>query len=186
MCNVDADNILPREFAIHLNDLMHQHQRIIANYGKAPHNTKGRISMFRPDLLAVGGHDESFLGYGFEDRDLRDRLIASGCTFEWFDVNFARYIPHSDVRRVENLDPSHRDRRRSNDHNAMASQCNLGRGLFVANSRTLWGSAELTRNFSELITTGSWQPEESVQSAVATRSPAISGARYTYLWRHVS
>ncbi len=40
-------------------------------------------SLFKSDFLAVGGQDEAFEGWGYEDSDMAVRLINSGCRMKW-------------------------------------------------------------------------------------------------------
>lgn len=40
-------------------------------------------SLYREDFLAVGGQDEAFEGWGYEDSDMAIRLICSGCSIKW-------------------------------------------------------------------------------------------------------
>src|SRR5262249_42624655 len=153
MCNIDADNLMPRGFAFHLNELMLRHARSVANFGRAPRNTKGRIAVFRRDFLAVGGYDESFSGWGWDDKDLRARLVAAGCALQWMDARFASFLAHSDERRVENMHADNRRRRKTSDQNAVKSRQNLLAGRIVANAAVTWGAAFLKRNFRDTLVT---------------------------------
>lgn len=40
-------------------------------------------SLFKDDFLAVGGQDEQFEGWGYEDSDMAIRLINNGCRMTW-------------------------------------------------------------------------------------------------------
>ena len=40
-------------------------------------------SLFKSDYLAVGGQDEIFEGWGYEDSDMAIRLINNGCRMKW-------------------------------------------------------------------------------------------------------
>lgn len=40
-------------------------------------------SLFKSDYLTVGGQDESFEGWGYEDSDMAVRLINHGCRMKW-------------------------------------------------------------------------------------------------------
>lgn len=40
-------------------------------------------SLFKSDYLAVGGQDEIFEGWGYEDSDIAIRLINNGCSIKW-------------------------------------------------------------------------------------------------------
>lgn len=40
-------------------------------------------SLFKSDFLSVGGQDEAFEGWGYEDSDMAVRLINQGCRMKW-------------------------------------------------------------------------------------------------------
>jgi GT2 family glycosyltransferase len=59
----------------------------------------GNASVRKEDLLAVGGFDENFTGYGHEDLELGYRLERSGVTicYEPRAVNYhLQFVPHED------------------------------------------------------------------------------------------
>ena len=57
------------------------------------------------DLRAVGGYDERFVNYGYEDTDLYDRLRRHGFTHRLLDANklSVYHNPHNDDMRVKNF-----------------------------------------------------------------------------------
>lgn len=167
VCNVDADNFIPRGFAWHLNERMSRHPRAMGYFDRAPRGTAGRLAMFRDDFLSVGGYDESLFGWGFEDHDLRDRLRHNGCQARFLDRRFAAAIQHPDARRVEHLGEAEQDRRATDTRNLRISARNIAAGRFTANVGRTWGAARLTRNFTEPLITG-----------VMQCTPAGAGARY--------
>jgi hypothetical protein len=152
MCTIDADNFMPRGFAFHLNDLLHTHPRAVA--AGRTRGVTGRITMFRNDLLAVGGYNESLRGWGYDDKDLRGRLLAAGCQIQWFNHMYAKAIQHGSDRRVENMPPGHRKMGRSNHANRRVHRRSIAQGQIVANAGTTWGEATIYRNFSQTLTTG--------------------------------
>lgn len=154
VCNIDADNLMPPGFAFHLNDVIHRSPRVVASFDKVPYNTLGRLAMRREDFIRVGGYDEEFEGWGWDDKDLKARLIASGCQLEWMEPQFAQFLPHDDGRRVENMRREHQARRQTSDRNAARSRANLEAGRIVANGGRMWGSATMHRNFSETLVIG--------------------------------
>jgi len=158
LCMVDADNLLPAGFAFHLNDIMHRSPRAMAGFGRSQHSTKGRLAFFREDFLAVGGYDESFEGWGWEDKDLRARLCAAGCQFHAFDVAYAECIEHGNHRRVENFPPELQGKSATSFRNQQRSARNIAAACFAANAGREWGSATLRRNFSEPIMVGARSP----------------------------
>ena len=40
-------------------------------------------ALFKADYLAVGGQDEAYEGWGYEDSDMAIRLINNGCSVKW-------------------------------------------------------------------------------------------------------
>jgi glycosyltransferase involved in cell wall biosynthesis len=153
VCNVDADNIMPRGFAFHVNELLHRHPQALAFFA-AGGETGGRLATFRNDFLAVGGYDEAFAGWGHEDVDLRNRLQQLGCEHLHLDKKFAVAISHGDAQRIENFPADERRRNATNNSNRRLSEKNLAEGRIVANAGKAWGAAKLMRNFAGTIETG--------------------------------
>jgi len=154
LCNVDADNLIPRGFASHLNTLMNRHPRAIATFGRVPGNTRGRLAVFRSDFIQVGGYDEALTGWGWDDKNLRARLRASGCRIQYLHEHYARFLAHNSRRRVENMSPEHQRQDATSDRNAAISRANLANGEIVANMDKCWGQASLLRNFKESFAVG--------------------------------
>ena len=76
LCWVDADNILTEQY---VNDLLktYSDNKNIFTFVEYSDNKKGltgRISCKLHDFYEVGGYDESFEGWGYEDVDFRLRL----------------------------------------------------------------------------------------------------------------
>ena len=60
-------------------------------------------TLFRKeDYINVGGCNTKMTGWGYEDMDLNQRLLDSGCTHIKFNPKSLYHIPHDDTRRVEN------------------------------------------------------------------------------------
>lgn len=64
----------------------------------------GLLYIKTADFKAVGGYDERFVGYGYEDTDLYNRLEKHGLTHRFICVKdiTVYHNPHSDAKRVEN------------------------------------------------------------------------------------
>jgi glycosyltransferase involved in cell wall biosynthesis len=73
-----------------------------AFFGAEPlkHGIWGTIFVHRIDFDAIGGYDESFQGYGSEDVDFNDRLMAAGVEFRPYDSDLIEAIDHSDDMRT--------------------------------------------------------------------------------------
>ena len=60
-------------------------------------------TLFRKiDYTNVGGCNTKMKGWGYEDMDLNQRLVESGCVHIKLNPNNLYHIPHDDSRRVEN------------------------------------------------------------------------------------
>ena len=81
ICNIDADNFTGQNFDHYLQLKFSHHPRAVVSALSNPqqvYGAFGRMAARREDFIAVGGYDEDFLGYGFEDYDLVSRLQSYG------------------------------------------------------------------------------------------------------------
>ena len=55
------------------------------------------------DFRAIGGYDERFDGYGYEDTNLYERLKKKGFIHRLIDINILSvyHNPHNDEKRIE-------------------------------------------------------------------------------------
>lgn len=103
LCNLDADNFLGEGFASFMIDEFAKQDGIFYTSNGSSHDIFGRICVKQTDFLSVKGYNESLQGYGYEDRDLFDRLTKSGLTREFFyNPEFYLWIHHSNIERVSN------------------------------------------------------------------------------------
>lgn len=104
VCNVDADNYTGPAFDAYLLHQFAEHPKLVVSGLSNPHNIYGafgRMATRKADFLAVGGYDETFEGYGFEDYDIVGRLEKSGLhkvTIE--DTAFLQSVSHDNLDRV--------------------------------------------------------------------------------------
>jgi len=141
--NVDADNFTGKGFADFLNRLAEIcPQR--AFFAKGKRMMHGRIGMYKNEFLDLGGYDEDFNGYGFDDHDLMARAMNSGFKLMWWagasEVDFTKRIktPRSLVgKNMKN--PNWRETERNNKSRSMS---NLSEGKLVANFGRNWGHAK--------------------------------------------
>lgn len=56
----------------------------------------------KKDYMNIGGCNTNMTGWGYEDMDLNQRLIDSGCEHIKLNQKDMYHIPHNDNRRVEN------------------------------------------------------------------------------------
>jgi len=147
VCNLDADNWLGHGFAEHLATLFDAPRTIVR--AECPWGgVYGRISVFREDFLALGGHDESFRGYGFDDTDFINRARAAGFVDRRFAAKYALCLSHSNGERTEHMAI---DQKTSRRENKLKSARNIKRGLLVANAGKAWGDEPVVKNSGELV-----------------------------------
>jgi hypothetical protein len=106
VCTIDADNFTGQDFAYYVNERFDRHENIFLrpDFGGAHVRLRdifGRICVRKEDVLRIGGYDEQFVEYGYENLDLCHRLEKAGltpCLIE--DDRFLRYIDHNNYERV--------------------------------------------------------------------------------------
>jgi hypothetical protein len=147
VCNLDADNWLGHGFAEHLAALFDAPRTIVR--AKCPWGgVYGRIAVFRQDFLALGGHDESFRGYGFDDTDFINRARAAGFVDKRFAAKYALCLSHSNAERTEHMAI---DQKTSRRENKLKSAQNIKHGILVANAGKAWGDEPVVTNHGELV-----------------------------------
>lgn len=116
VCNVDADNFIGPKFHKYLEEIFDSKancficstSRTFNSLGKnnwitGSSDLLGRIAIRKKDFLEVGGYDETFAGYGFEDSDLINRLEMKGLErVVLTDSKFLKVIKHNDSLRLSN------------------------------------------------------------------------------------
>ena len=81
ICNLDADNFTGPRFDEFLHEKFSKHKGAVISALSNPqqvYGAFGRMATRREDFVEVGGYDEAFEGYGFEDYDLVSRLEQNG------------------------------------------------------------------------------------------------------------
>ncbi|NSL89230.1 glycosyltransferase family 2 protein [Chitinophaga sp. Mgbs1] len=83
LCNIDADNFTGAGFAAYVNEMFNREPGIFLSPvgigpGKKWWDVQGRICLRREDFLQFRGYDEKVLEYGYEDQDLKHRMITGG------------------------------------------------------------------------------------------------------------
>lgn len=104
VCNLDADNYAGKGFAEYLSAIFQQNTSIfLAPQSNNLSDTFGKICMTKADFLKIRGYDEAIKGYGFEDNDLKNRLINLGRAEETFNQpKFLKAITHTEEERIKN------------------------------------------------------------------------------------
>lgn len=100
LVNVDADNYLSVEYVNGVLDLFDKDMNIIV-YGEKE-NTGGRIAISKDNFIKLGGYDERFKDWGYDDIDFIYRAANLG--LRRFTVGGISAIPHSDELRNMGVD----------------------------------------------------------------------------------
>lgn len=104
VCNLDADNFAGKGFAEHIESIFRQNQSVfVAPKDESLSDTFGKICMKKNDFMQIRGYDEAITGYGFEDNDIKNRLLNLGRTQIGFEQKeFLKAISHSEEERIKN------------------------------------------------------------------------------------
>ena len=150
--NVDADNYTGRGFvdAINLLAELSPKKAIFAKGKKMMH---GRVGLYKKEFLELGGYDEDFIGYGYDDHDLVIRAMMFGYKFMWWtgvpNGDFARRIRTPRSKITKNM--LHKNWKETEDINKKLNLEKIERKEFIANKGKHWGKATLIKNFKETI-----------------------------------
>jgi hypothetical protein len=109
LCNVNADYFVNDGFFNFIQENMKEPERVayIANFENTSKDNYGRLCVRKSDFLTIGGFDENFAGYGYEDTDLCMRLRMSGVQLKYLpQSSYADFLGHQDSRRIENMKDS--------------------------------------------------------------------------------
>ena len=122
LCNLDADNIISKDFSKYLNKLFQDNPHTIltrirlslGDYCKTAFIKRkgvlglgGRIAVSRDDFIELGGYDESISGWGPDDFNFGKRAVAVGLKEVLLSDEFAgSVLSHSHEERISNLDPN--------------------------------------------------------------------------------
>jgi glycosyltransferase involved in cell wall biosynthesis len=151
VASVDADNFTNAGFADHLNRLANELPEKTV-FIKSWQRMHGRVAFRKSEWLGLGGYDESFVGYGYDDMDLVLRAVASGFTLARFGGQFARRLSTPSAAKVTCFE--RKDWRATQEENRLRSEANLARGQLHANREARWAVAHVVRNFSHVIQVG--------------------------------
>jgi hypothetical protein len=152
VCNLDADNFTGFGFAEYLIHAFSTGKPIMLRSPTGIGGTFGRIALRKTDFESIGGYDERMaFGWGYEDWDLIKRAIMAGIEDRYIPVQslFLTAILQDKVERtlfneMKSIQCSHR-------RHKLLSWKSLSKHEFVANKGKPWGTATVTRNFSETI-----------------------------------
>jgi hypothetical protein len=153
--NVDADNFTGPGFLDRVNRLACACEGERAFFAKSLRSTNGRLGFFKKTFIEdLGGYDESFIGYGHDDRDIMYRAWDLGFTMLRFGGDGASRLKTPSAQKVANYDPVGVDTnwRYTEKWNKVVSYANLMSKRLKANEDREWGKAKLIKNFEEEVT----------------------------------
>ena len=113
VCNLDADNFTGKDFAYFINYVLNKKPKSIGSCMGYTYSEKffdnfgigGRIFLFKKYFDLIGGYDESFNGWNYEDSDFVTRSKKFGLRDHVIPLCYLRTVKHSDKMRLENHDP---------------------------------------------------------------------------------
>jgi len=152
---LDANKFTTEGFATHINSIANQIDRpAVFARAMGRKNVRsyfrlfGRIGFFKEDFMSLGGYNEEFSGYGWQDRDLLYRAMKLDFTLGWYVEHLWR---HPSTHQSAHFHPRDKVTLFTRDMNCLISFANLYAGRYIANEGKHWGKAKLVKNFSEEI-----------------------------------
>jgi GR25 family glycosyltransferase involved in LPS biosynthesis len=149
LCWVDADNILSEQYITDLIEVYSSKKNIFTfvDYHENKKGLTGRISCKLIDFYEVGGYDESFDGWGYEDVDFRLRLKLVGLTevecggVEQIDtIDTEKFANYEKIPKKLDTNSSFKNfEYSSNLQNFAKSQVNIINRNYRVNSNSEWG-----------------------------------------------
>ena len=138
--NVDADNYTGKNFAHFLNNLAEICPEN-AFFAKGKRMIHGRIGMYKNEFIEIGGYNEEFVGYGYDDHDLMIRAMSKGKKLMWWsgisEENFTERI--KTPRSIVGQNMPNKNWRETEKNNKIISNNNISKGQLVANIGKNWG-----------------------------------------------
>ncbi len=152
--NLDADTFINTEGVARLLRIFEQHPDAVLR------GFTGLVGLKKSHFLSLGGYDEDFAGWGFDDDDLVSRARQAKLQYIEEEGLVSR-IEHDDAERIMNFDPAMLELFEVRDASQMRwemqrrnynlSVKNLEEGIIKANRNRVCGKARVTKNFSEEI-----------------------------------
>lgn len=134
LVNLDADNFLAAGYVTWLRATLAAGSNVIT-YSEAWGGGGGRLGLPRAAFVALGGYDERFDGWGFDDDDLLERARRHGLMAVRTPVELVEFIPHDDFLRGA-------DKEATRARAKVLSQAAIAQQHYVANVGREWGVAE--------------------------------------------
>ncbi|MBX2968289.1 MAG: glycosyltransferase [Cyclobacteriaceae bacterium] len=105
LTSVNADHFIEPGFLEYVKEKFSTQAdlALISNINTGVQDNFGRLCIKKDNFFKIGGFDESFSGYGYEDTDLSLRLKMAGVNIEFLQEELChRYLCHKDQERMEN------------------------------------------------------------------------------------
>jgi len=150
--NVDADNFLPDGFIARLFEMMKEVPTRLAA-ARSSRLMHGLIGFWKHDLIEeLGGYDETFFGYGLDDRDLIERAKKLDFGFRTIGGKPSKVERLGQTRHVKWINyKSKVHLRQMQEDNRDIMMANLKAGRFKANEGRPWGAGKLLVNFDKEV-----------------------------------
>lgn len=144
VCNIDADNFIGKGFVEYISAALSCGDAFLSGPLDG-RGLGGRICVRRKHWEAIGGFDERFKSYGFEDLDFTNRLYMTGLKKKVFLYEqFSQTILHSDELRMRYHE------RDCYEENWDMLNKNLELGIVDPNN-SLFGHGRVQKNFSNWL-----------------------------------
>lgn len=145
---VDLNKCTNKGFASYINRVANQfpYKPIIFTIGGKNPRLRGRLGFFKHDFIRLGGYNEQFLGYSWDDRELMYRALKSKFTLACYGGKFHDFFKRK-VPLERNLHPKLEDLGLTYKLSCLMGFMNLFEGRLVANEGKHWGKAKLVKNF---------------------------------------
>lgn len=103
ICKLDCDYRIKQDFFKH--HTLQQGKFYCGNWRIARNKNEkhlcGFLYAYREDFFSVNGYNEFFTTYGYDDSDIKDRLISQGLRPLDIDLDKIKHIRHRDKLRIE-------------------------------------------------------------------------------------
>jgi hypothetical protein len=103
ICNIDADNYTGFGFAEYINTEFQKNENIFISTDKLTSSPDcfGRICVKKVDFYRCMGYDENMTLYGFEDIDIKNRLVLLSLKKINIEKKFLSALNHDDDERLQ-------------------------------------------------------------------------------------
>jgi hypothetical protein len=138
VCNLDADNFTGKDFAFYINLIMQKSLNIIGVHIYNLRSIKyhisdcgGRVFISKANFVKLGGYNENFIGWGFEDDEFKQRAIILGLAVKNIPRYFLSVINHNNNLRVKNMEVSIKDSSKKN--RKLLEESKLNNNYYIKN-----------------------------------------------------